>query len=801
MAIIQGNAKQGSTRGFYPKVINGSLRFNDDDSAYLTWTPASAGNRKTWTWSGWVKLSKTSFNNFLECVGPTTPSTRTSFMINDLNKLDFFTDNTSSSRLTTTQVFRDFSAWYHIVLAVDTTQATASNRVKVYLNGSQITTFDTASYPSQNLDTQINNTQLHTTGRVYDPFYANMYLAEVHFTDGTAYDADAFGELKSGIWIPKSPSVTYGTNGFYLDFADSAAVGDDESGEGNDWTPNNFTASDVVLDSPTDNFCTWNPLDLTHERDTLGALSWADGNLYASTTEGQDGTKGTIHIPTDQDGKYYFEITWTSGSNDLTAGIGSPADTASTGALTGKGGAGLAAVIAKNGDMLYNNAVNSGWAPTIGVGDVVGVAVDCSAGNTYFSKNGQWLDGSGGTTTFGSAANATTSGLADTITPLATMGDNSAQTANFGQQDFTYTPPSGYVGISTSNLPEPTISPANDASPEDHFNVIAYSGSGSQSVTGVGFQPDFVWVKGRSFGYNHQLHDVVRGATAGALFSNSTVAEQTAYQFDSFDSDGFTTDSANITGINNTGQTFVAWNWKANGSGVSNTAGSITSTVSANTDAGFSIVSYTGNGTAGATVGHGLSSAPEMVFTKERGSSGSWPVYHVGVSSAPETDYFFLNATDQVEDNILFWNDTAPSSSVVTIGSHPNVNRNTENIIMYCFHSVDGFSKVGYYLGNGNADGPFIYTGFRPKMVIWKRTSGAGQSWEILDTERDPYNGVTHYLYPDTSGAENNATAYPQDFLSNGFKIRHTGASANLSGSNYIYIAFAEQPAKYSNAR
>jgi hypothetical protein len=246
-SAIIGASGSGGGAGYS---IERSLRFNSSDSAYLSRTPASAGNRKTWTWAGWVKLAKTSFNNLLECVGPTTPGTRTSFMINDLDKIDFFTDNTSSSRITTTQVFRDYSAWYHIVLAVDTIQATASNRVKIYVNGSQITTFSTATYPSQNLDTQVNNTQLHTIGRVYDPFYANMYLADVHLIDGQALDPTSFGEFDdNGIWQPIEYAGTYGTNGFHLPFSDNstaAALGTDSSGNGNTWTVNNFSVQDIA---------------------------------------------------------------------------------------------------------------------------------------------------------------------------------------------------------------------------------------------------------------------------------------------------------------------------------------------------------------------------------------------------------------------------------------------------------------------------------------------------------------------------------------------------------------------------
>jgi hypothetical protein len=226
-------------------IVDGGLRFDSGKSHYLSRTPSTVGNRKTWTWSGWVKLAKTSFNNLLECVGPTTPGTRTSFMINDLDKIDLFTDNTSSSRITTTQVFRDYSAWYHIVLAVDTTQATASNRVKIYVNGSQITTFSTATYPSQNLDTQVNNTQLHTIGRVYDPFYANMYLADVHFIDGQALGPEYFGYTDpfTNTWRPKKFSGS-----FALETASSFTLSNSDFSANNLRSGSNAVTSGVLTD-------------------------------------------------------------------------------------------------------------------------------------------------------------------------------------------------------------------------------------------------------------------------------------------------------------------------------------------------------------------------------------------------------------------------------------------------------------------------------------------------------------------------------------------------------------------------
>jgi hypothetical protein len=355
-----------------------------------------------------------------------------------------------------------------------------------------------------------------------------------------------------------------------------------------------------------------------------------------------------------------------------------------------------------------------------------------------------------------------------------------------------------YKALSTANLPDPVIDPAQGSSPEDYFNVIAYPGSGSQSVTGVGFQPDLVWVKGRTTAYNHQLHDVVRGATAGALFSNSTVVEQTAYQFDSFDSDGFTTDSANVTGINNTGQTFVAWNWKANGSGVSNTDGSITSTVSANITSGLSVVTFVGNGTAGTTVGHGLGVVPETIIIKGRDDAFDWRYWHTDFGTGRGLS---LNSTAARSGNSEIMN-AVPTSLVMNLqGQGYSVNNSAIGYVAYCFHSVEGFSKFGSYTGNGSADGVFVYTGFRPAFVMVKATSTAND-WFMYDTKRNTYNVVDNILVANGSNSESGVAlaARNMDILSNGFKCRGNDGG-NLSGQTHIYMAFAEQPFKFSNAR
>jgi len=297
------------------------------------------------------------------------------------------------------------------------------------------------------------------------------------------------------------------------------------------------------------------------------------------------------------------------------------------------------------------------------------------------------------------------------------------------------------------------------------------------------------------------VFDAIRGVNK-RLHTDGTTAEQTrTADLNSFDSDGFQTDDAGGNGgYNSSGDTYVAWNWKAGGSGSSNTDGSITSTVSANQDAGFSIVSYTGNVTAGATVGHGLSSAPEMIIVKGRESLANWAVLHKGIASDYETDYIAMNNAYVVVDNVAYWNDTKPTNALFSLGDDNDVNKSGEGHIAYCFHSVDGYSKVGSYTGNGDADGTFVYTGFRPMWLMIKDTASS-EHWMMFDSERSTYNVVDDYFKAnDVDTEDTDHASIRVDFLSNGFKARGSNAGVNDS-ETMVYLAFAEQPFKHSNAR
>jgi len=381
----------------------------------------------------------------------------------------------------------------------------------------------------------------------------------------------------------------------------------------------------------------------------------------------------------------------------------------------------------------------------------------------------------------------------------------------------------------TANLPDPvaSIDPAQDGSPQDHFNTVLYTGNGStQSITGVGFQPDLVWIKRRNIATNHNIFDSIRGANV-KLYPNLTNAEYTdTNALTSFDSDGFSL-GADGEGGSASGSTYVSWNWNANGSGVSNTDGSITSTVSANTDAGFSIVSYTGNGSSGASVGHGLNQTPDLYIIKNRDGASVghglnqtpdlyiiknrdaaeqwWVSGYPQMSSVFSSAYKFLSL-DRTDALITAGGTatTATSTTITFTDSGAATNEGGSDMVCYAFHSVDGFSKFGSYTGNGQSypNTPFIYTGFRPAFVLYKRADTATSNWWIQDSTRSPYNLIDDVIYADLSNAEGTNSAYVQiDFLSNGFKIGSNWGGNNGSGNGYIYMAFAEMPTKYSLAR
>jgi len=708
--------------------------------------------------------------------------------------------------LTSNGRYRDPSAWYHFVIIHDTTQATASNRVRIYINGTEIT-FSSASYPAQNADMNFNNTETLTIGRgnVSDTEVWLGYMAEYRFIDGTALDPSYFGETDTitGAWIPKKYIGSYGTQGYYLKFDPSATngIGHDHSGNGNNFTATGFstsgTGTDVMSDTPTTNYATINPLLKTSQ------LTVSDGNLVLSADSSDYGiVSGTIGMSS---GKWYWECTTTSTGTANVHGIVSSTSSAfssftstSRSQAAGFWGAQQGFAFRENGSSV------GGTAPS---GSVVMLAVDVDAQKYWYGVDGTWYN-SGNPA---SGTNPTSSNLTanETWHPFNELRSTTpTHTLNFGQRAFAYTPPTGFKALNTANLPEPTIKKGSA-----HFNTVLYTGDGAspRAITGVGFAPDFTWIKLRSQATNHVLQDKVRGATA-YLNSNNTLSENTNTQvnfFSSFDSDGFTIRYTAANGFNYyetnlNGNTYVAWNWKANGAGSSNTAGSITSTVSANASAGFSIVTYTGTGSA-ATVGHGLGVAPSMIFTKYRNAAGyDWYFYHKNVTSGK---YLRLNTTEAEigPDTTLY--SSAPSSTVINYGSSTGVVANGGTYVAYCFSEVAGYSKFGSYTGNGSSDGPFVFCGFKPAFLLRKSAINAADDWVIQDLRRPGYNETKDTLTSNQAYAEvTNSHETGVDILSNGFKVRSSNYKTNYNGATYIFAAYAESPTQnlfggQSNAR
>jgi hypothetical protein len=514
--------------------------------------------------------------------------------------------------------------------------------------------------------------------------------------------------------------------------------------------------------------------------------------------------RSTIGLST---GKWYFEAKASDLSGNLFVGIVS---TAGTGTEQEVGNKSNDYGYKFTSGAIRENTVETSYGNSLGTSDILGVGIDLDNNKLYFSKNGTWQNSANPETNTGGFSITAPSStlLGEYFASASDINSNLSSTVefNFGNPSFSitsgnsdgneygnfeYAPPSGYLALCTQNLAT-ALSPTIDDGSE-YFNTAIYTGTGSShSITGLGFQPDFNWIKNRGATNSHNLRDSTRGITK-VLASNLTVAEFTnAGYVTSFDSDGFSlADSGGDT--NASGNTYVAWNWKANGGTTSsNTSGSITSTVQANTTAGFSIVTYTGNATNGTTVGHGLGKVPSMVVTKARTDSPShWRTYHTGL-----TDYTYavsLNSTDaEFTGSGLH---AVPTSSVFALTNSSQRNQNTINYVAYCFADIEGYSKFGSYTGNGSTDGPFVYTGFKPAWLMIKNVEQAGGQWFIHDNKRETFNPSNSSLFSESSQAETaNNSALDIDFLSNGWKKRNTGSGANNDGIQYIYMAFAENP-------
>jgi hypothetical protein len=792
--ILAGASGQAGGGGAYE--ISRSVRFNSSDSAFCSRTFSSVpADRKRFTFSFWIKRCKLSGAHSILDGFDGISGWESSIRFLNANTLDFRFGGSSAYEITSTQVFRDPSAWYHFVIAADTTQATAANRVKLYVNGSEITAL-TAYYPAQNDQVQfaLNNAN-NRIGQAYSGSGQQLdaYLADIHFIDGQALDPSSFGEFDTnGVWQPIDASgLTYGTNGFHLPFSDNstaAALGTDTSGNSNTWTVNNISVTagagnDSLVDSPTNygtdtgaggevrgNYCTWNALD------NAGTL--ANGNLdFSQASAAFRNVRSTFGLSS---GKWYWEATLSAIGGAAYIGIGR-----TTASLTVNIGGTDTFGYVNDGTKQSNNTSAVSYGASYTTGDVIGVAFDADNGTLTFYKNG---------TSQGQAYSGLTSGP---YFMMVTGYNGTTWAANFGARAFSYTAPSGFKALCTTNLPEPTIADGSTA-----MDVALYTGNfGSKTISGLNLSPDLVWIKTRGpYSGDHNLYDAVRG-TGNRLRSNTTDQEDAYGGLTAFNSNGFTLEAKGA--VNGSGETYVAWTWDAGSSTVTNTEGSITSQVRANASAGFSVVTFnSGNSDGEFSVGHGLGVAPRLIIMKSRTRSGGpWWVHHLSATDTT-TKYLQLSTTSAVIDNGgsgSIWGAALPTSTVFgfSVGAGRAHTQN-EGIVSYAFSPVAGYSSFGSYTGNGSTDGPFVYTGFRPRWILYKRTDTTGY-WLLVDALRNGFNPDNNTLCPNLSDAEDPTDVL--DILSNGFKLRVTGSSSNASGGTYIFAAFAENPFQYARAR
>ena len=791
---VQHIGSGGAQHPINVTTIDNSLRFNNSDSSFLSYQPGDNGDTQKMTYSGWIKRTNTSkYQMLLQAVD----SQYDSIWIEPTNnKLQVILGSTSTAIVQTNITFIDTSKWYHICVNVDTTQATDTDRIKIWVDG-DLQTLDTSGggYPTQNavFAAWFKSNITHRINFEGGSTYGSGYFAEVHVAEGTTYDMDNFGQYGSnGYWIPKTVSgITYGDEGFYLDFSDNStasALGTDSSGNTNNFSATNIATTDQTGDSPTQNFNTLDP-------SRSGTDDLSEGNLLFTEGNGlQRQTVSTFFIPNIESSTlWYVEC---KPDNGYSFGIGPEATATGAGNTTSHTGF----ITYYSNGSLYLDTSSSAYGASynetnllsmvIGNGQIEFFKDNVSQGVALTGLTGDyrvvsWAAGSAGE---GIAFNF---GQDDSFCGYRTPSNGSQAADANGYGSFYYTPPTGSLAIVDDNIPQEGIA-----------------------------SPDFVWIKNRSrASISNVLQDSVRGIGDNGINFNTLISDTTGAEFNqsdadgvsSLDANGFTVGYTNSNAWNNSGDTYAAWTWKAggkantfniDGTGYATIAaspisdGTIALTgLSANTTSGFSIASYTGTGSNG-TIAHGLSEAPELIIVKNRDDTSNWPVYSKFIGAA---NRLYLDLTNGSGAASTLWNSTAATNQVFSVGTSNLSNGNTDEMIAYCFHSVDGFSKVGSYVGNGSSDGTFVYTGFRPAFVLTKEASSTS-GWNLRDNKRSPENVVNEALQADTNGTEL-TSGYDVDFLSNGFKLRTSLSDSNTSGQTYIYLAFAEQPFKYANAR
>jgi hypothetical protein len=746
--------------------IANSLIFNRADNATMTRTPSSAGTRTKFTVSVWVKLSSNFGTRRFIFYGAASGNNFSGIEISSNNRFRMYASDGSGSidlDLEATRTLEDTSKWYHLLAVFDSTQSTASDRAKMYIDGDQVTTFSTSTFNLvQDFEFQGTNNVLNVVGGWDSSLggspatYAfDGYMAEMNLVDGSALTPDTFGltDTSTGRWIPKTlTGITYGTNGFRLQFASPSNLGDDTSGNTQDFGVNNIVAGDQTTDSPTQNHATFDP------GRNGGDWTLSEGNLKIvgtpSTGAGRICLSG-MNVPNSN--KIYWEVEGDA-MNDAPRYLGIFRDSVSL--TAGASTEDMRYISIRAGGThdgkVWDGTSTSSQLTTFSAGDIIQFARDGE--KLWIGKNNTWLN-SGNPST---GANPlltnidTNSNWKMGVYSVSTGSGGASHTfiANTGQRTFSYTPPTDFSAWQQDNLPET-----------------------DKGIVGL------TWIKDRDNAYSHGLRDSSRGRHKD-IFSNLTQAEVTNTDgVQKFLKGGIQIED--LTGLNASGASIVAWNWVANG-GTTATSndGSLTSTVQVNQTAGFSIVQ--GKYFQG-TLGHGLSQTPEWIIYKETSpNTNNWFVWHKNLTS---TNYYLYLNSSQAQANYgsTLW---APTSTTFATNLSLGGDRDA---IAYCWHEVDGFSKFGSYQGNGSTDGTFVYTGFKPAFLMIKSSSHA-VSWYMFDNKRNPLNPAGKRLVADGTFVEDAGTTEAFDFLSNGFKLKNTSVGTNGSGYTYIYMAFAEHP-------
>ncbi len=860
MGVFQNNlmgaaaaAASAGGGGFYTHQIDNSVRIpapsgTSSSNGRLTRTFSTVDSNVHFTLNFWIKRSAIEGSNPVgaaRLLNVFTPRSGTSGSV--LQEFGFAATgsygggdafvitntNTGAYILSTNNLFRDTSAWYNIHIQADLDNGTAGEKLKIFVNGTE------ASY---NVDNRSSYTSLAgvvagawTIGDYYGYGYPiQSYLAQWAYVDGTTYAPTDFGESKNGVWIPKdlSSGITWGNAGHLLNFESSGDLGNDSSGNNNDWSTSNIAAHDQMLDSPTfnsssngGNFATLNPLNTRGS--TAVATQLTEGNLKWTPGATQDETSGTMSIGAGGVDKVYMEVYCENNSDTGWFGVYDQKDGSLMNAVV-QSVASAVRFKPRTGDKVTagtsSNYIGDG-SESNPSGVIFQMAVDVPAGKIWWGRNNAW--GSDGADHIDNDNVAFTTLNTDGTYLLFTHtgGASIAQpdwVFNFGQDgtfagnktaqgnsddtgygNFYYSPPTGFLALCSGNASvADEVDPAqtDDDYPQKLFGAKTYTGDGgTNAITGLGFQPDWVWIKERGGANNHMLFDSTRG-TSKYMSSNTSGDEGTdSATMNTFGSDGFTVGSDGK--VNASSDTYVAWNWRANGGTTSsNSNGSVTSTVQADPSGAFSVVTWAGSGGA-ATIGHGLSGAPSFMVAKSRTSSATvmdWVVFHKNMNDGAypaNESRMYWNSTGGYSTGALWQND---NNSSTVFGVTSNISNSSKNYVAYCFTDVEGYCKASFYVGNGNVDGSFIYTGFRPAWIMIKGlASGAG--WNLHDNATSPINLASTALQANTSGSE--LSNYNIDMLSNGFKIRDADGDLGTNGNKYIYLAMAKNPFKYATAR